>query len=81
MSLCKVYLYINKYKIYVVQVVAKALVRLLRSHYEVQAIVLNSIASMTVQVCVCVVCVCLSTGVCLHAIAPTNLHDRSIVCL
>ena len=54
MSLCKVYLFINKYKIYVVQVVAKALVRLLRSHYEVQAIVLNSIASMTVQVCVCV---------------------------
>jgi len=32
-----------------IQFVAKALVRLLRSHYEVQAIVLNSIASMTVQ--------------------------------
>jgi len=32
-----------------IQVVAKALVRLLRSHYEVQAIVLNSIAAMTVQ--------------------------------
>ncbi len=30
-------------------VVAKALVRLLRSHYEVQAIVLNSIAAMTIQ--------------------------------
>ena len=32
-----------------IQVVAKALVRLLRSHYEIQSIVLNSIASMTVQ--------------------------------
>ena len=32
-----------------VGVVAKALVRLLRSHYEVQAIVLNSIAAMTIQ--------------------------------
>jgi len=32
-----------------VAVVAKALVRLLRSHYEVQAIVLNSIAAMTIQ--------------------------------
>jgi len=32
-----------------VQVVAKSLVRLLRSHNEVQAIVLNSIASMTIK--------------------------------
>lgn len=32
-----------------IQIVAKALVRLLRSHYEVQAIVLNSIAAMTIQ--------------------------------
>ena len=32
-----------------VAVVAKALVRLLRPHYEVQAIVLNSIAAMTIQ--------------------------------
>jgi len=32
-----------------VQVVAKSLVRLLRSHNEVQAVVLNSIASMTIK--------------------------------
>jgi len=32
-----------------IQIVAKALVRLLRSHYEVQSIVLNSIAAMTIQ--------------------------------
>ena len=33
-----------------IQVVSKALVRLLRSHNEVQAIVLHSIASMTIKV-------------------------------